>query len=82
MTTALDSQVGGDHYKKLKIQPIEFIHANEIPFIEGNVIKYICRWKEKGGVADLNKVIHYVHLLIDLESRNQSSPSSTPVNPV
>jgi hypothetical protein len=65
--TALDVQVGGDHYKKLKIQPIAFIHANNIPFIEGNIIKYITRWREKNGVKDLEKVKHYVELLIELE---------------
>ena len=64
---ALDVQVGGDHYKKFKIQPIEFIHANDIPFIEGNIIKYIVRWRDKNGIKDLEKVKHYVDLLIDLE---------------
>ena len=47
--TALDVQVGGDHYKKLKIQPIEYIHANQLPYCEANVIKYISRWRDKGG---------------------------------
>jgi hypothetical protein len=64
---ALNTQIGGDHYKKLKIQPIEFIHANNIPFIEGNIIKYIVRWRDKNGVKDLEKVKHYVDLLISLE---------------
>lgn len=68
--SALNVQVGGDHYKKLKIQPIEFIHANNIPFIEGNIIKYITRWREKNGVRDLEKVKHYVDLLIELESKS------------
>jgi hypothetical protein len=71
-TGALDVQVGGDHYKKLKIQPIEFIHANNIPFIEGNIIKYIVRWRDKNGIKDLEKVKHYVDLLIDLEKLNQN----------
>lgn len=71
-TGALDMQVGGDHYKKLKIQPIEFIHANNIPFIEGNIIKYIVRWRDKNGIKDLEKVKHYVDLLIDLEKLNQN----------
>ena len=66
-TGALDMQVGGDHYKKLKIQPIEFIHANNLPFIEGNIVKYITRWREKNGIKDLEKVKHYVDLLIQLE---------------
>jgi hypothetical protein len=66
-TGALNVQVGGEHYKKHKIQPIEFIHANNIPFIEGNIIKYIVRWRDKNGIKDLEKVKHYVDLLIDLE---------------
>jgi hypothetical protein len=66
-TGALNVQVGGDHYKKMKIQPIEFIHANNLPFIEGNIVKYITRWREKNGLKDLEKVKHYVDLLIDLE---------------
>ena len=58
-------QVGGSHYKKYKIQPIEFIVKNNIGFVEGNVIKYILRFKEKGGVQDLLKAKHYIELLID-----------------
>ena len=58
-------QVGGNHYKKYKIQPIEFIIKNNIGFVEGNVIKYILRFKEKGGVEDLLKAKHYIELLID-----------------
>lgn len=68
--TALDVQVDGEHYKKFKIQPIEFIHANNLPFIEGNIVKYITRWREKNGVRDLEKVKHYVDLLIELESKS------------
>jgi hypothetical protein len=48
---------------------VEFIHANGIPFCEGNAIKYLVRWREKGGVADLEKAKHYIDLLIELESR-------------
>lgn len=65
--SALDVQVGGDHYRKMAIQPIEFIHANGIPFIEGCIIKYAARWRDKGGVKDLEKIKHYVDLLLDLE---------------
>lgn len=65
--SAKDSQVGGDHYKKLKIQPIEYIHANQLPYCEANVVKYISRWRDKGGIKDLEKVKHYVDLLIELE---------------
>lgn len=67
--SALDSQVAGDHYKKMKIQPVEFIHANGIPFIEGCIIKYASRWRDKGGLKDLEKIKHFTELLIELESR-------------
>lgn len=67
--SALQVQVAGDHYKKMKIQPIEFIHANNIPFVEGCIIKYAARWRDKGGVKDLEKIKHFVDLLIELESR-------------
>lgn len=66
----LDVQVAGDHYKKLKIQPIEYIHANGIPFAEGSAIKYLTRWRDKGGIKDLEKARHFIDLLIELETRN------------
>jgi hypothetical protein len=66
--SALNKQIAGGHYKKFVIQPIEFITKNNLPFIEGNIIKYICRWQDKGGVEDLDKVIHYVELLKELKS--------------
>jgi Protein of unknwon function (DUF3310) len=59
-----NKQVGGNHYDKMKIQPITFIVDNDIPFIEGNIIKYVCRWKDKGGVEDLKKAKHYLDILI------------------
>lgn len=62
-----DRQVGGDHYKIYKIQPTEFIHTNSIPFIEGNIIKYVMRHKNKNGLEDLKKARHYIDLLIKLE---------------
>lgn len=68
---ALNTQVSGDHYKSLKIQPIEFIHANGIPFAEGSVIKYVTRWRAKGGIADLEKAKHFIELLIELEKKAQ-----------
>ena len=58
-------QVGGNHYQKYKIQPVEFIIKNNIGFVEGNIIKYVLRFKEKGGVQDLLKAKHYIELLID-----------------
>jgi hypothetical protein len=62
---AKDQQIGGDHYQKHKIQPVEFIVKNNIPFCEGNAIKYLVRWRDKGGIDDLLKARHYIDLLID-----------------
>lgn len=66
---ALDVQIQGDHYKDMAIQPVEFIHANGIGYMEGNVIKYVSRWRKKNGIADLQKARHYIDLLIELETR-------------
>lgn len=62
-TNALKKQVGGNHYSKLAIQPVDYIVKNNLGFLEGNVVKYITRWREKGGLQDLDKVIHYVELI-------------------
>lgn len=66
-SSALNRQHGGRHYKDFKIQPVEFIYANNIGFIEGNIIKYVCRWRAKGGIQDLEKVKHYVEMLLEFE---------------
>lgn len=68
LETPLETQVAGTHYKGLKIQPIEYIHANNLSYCEANVVKYITRWRSKGGKQDLEKVKHYVDLLIQLEA--------------
>lgn len=67
MRNALDKQEGGSHYKDHAIQPIEYIHANKLGFIEGNVVKYITRHASKGGAEDVRKVIHYCELLLQLQ---------------
>jgi|TARA_R100000426_G_scaffold86526_1_gene68210 hypothetical protein len=59
-----DKQIGGSHYKNMVIQPYEFISKNELTFFQGNVIKYVCRYKQKNGIQDLEKVIHYCQLEI------------------
>jgi hypothetical protein len=61
----LDTQVGGDHYSKLAIQPIDYIIGNGLGYIEGNVVKYVTRWKNKNGVTDLMKARHYLDILIE-----------------
>lgn len=65
--SALDVQVGGCHYKTMVIQPIEFTHKNNLNFCQGNIIKYATRYKNKNGIEDLKKVIHYAQLLAELE---------------
>ena len=69
--SASNKQVGGDHYKDLEIQPFEFIERNGLGYGVGNVIKYLCRYKSKGGIEDLQKARHYIDLLIDLEQRGK-----------
>lgn len=72
-TNPLLVQEGGSHYKDMTIEPVEFITANNIPFLEGNVIKYISRWRNKNGVADLKKARHYIDLIIELEGKKFES---------
>lgn len=72
MENPFSLQVGGSHYKSMKIQPVEFILANGLGFCEGNIIKYTCRYKQKGGVQDLRKVIHYAELLIKSLEQQQT----------
>lgn len=64
---AFEVQIGGSHYKKMKIQPIEFIYENQIPYMEANVIKYVCRHRDKNGLQDLEKAKHYIDLIIEKE---------------
>jgi hypothetical protein len=60
------------HYSKMAIQPTEFIFKNDIPFCEGNVIKYVSRWRDKGGVEDLKKAMTYIQYLIDNYERGST----------
>jgi len=71
--SALDKQVSGNHYKDKGIQPIVYIHANDLGFCEGNVIKYVTRHKEKSGAADIQKAIHYLELLLELQYPTQGT---------
>ena len=66
----LKEQVGGDHYSKLAIQPVTYINANGLSYLQGNVIKYITRFKSKGTpLQDLEKAKHYIDMLIELEDK-------------
>jgi hypothetical protein len=57
-----DKQIGGSHYKDFHIQPYEFISKNNLSFFQGNVIKYVCRYLNKNGIEDIDKIIHYCEL--------------------
>ena len=72
--SAFDSQIGGNHYKSFKIQPVEFIHANGLGYIAGNVVKYVCRHKLKhsSSVEDLRKARHYIDMLIESEMKAEA----------
>lgn len=61
--SALDIQVGGEHYKQFKIQPAEFCAVNGVGFLEGNIIKYVMRHESKNGIQDIDKAIHYLELI-------------------
>lgn len=65
--SSLSTQVGGDHYKTLAIQPVEYITKNGLGYTEGCVIKYVTRHKAKGGAEDIKKAIHFLNLLLELE---------------
>ena len=64
---ATQRQIGGKHYKGFKIQPIEFITKNKLSFIQGNIIKYVCRFDKKNGNEDIDKAIHYCELLKEIK---------------
>lgn len=66
MSSALSTQEGGSHYKSLNIQPVEYITKNSIPYLEGNVIKYVTRHSTKNGLEDIKKAIHYLQLIAEL----------------
>ena len=69
-----DSQIGGNHYKSFKIQPIEFIHINGLGYIAGNIIKYVCSYplKHSSGIEDLRKARHYIDMLIESEMKAEA----------
>lgn len=69
--SALDQQVAGGHYKDKAIQPVQYIHANNLGFLEGCIVKRITRWRDKDGIKDLLKIKHEVDLLIELEGLNK-----------
>lgn len=80
MEKALDNQVGGLHYKTMEMQPIELITALKCSFIQGNIIKYISRYKYKNGKQDIEKCIHYAQLAIELKDKKVCGSQKISVN--
>ena len=74
IASAYDTQVGGAHYKGMPIQPVQYILANGLPFVEGAVVKYVSRWRAKGGVEDLKKARHFLDMLIEHEENALTKP--------
>lgn len=71
-----ERQVGGSHYRNYAIQPIEYIVANDLSFLAGNVVKYVTRYKDKNGLEDINKAIHYLELIKEFEYPAKDGVSS------
>lgn len=76
-TKANDIQHGGSHYKKAVIQPWDYIARNNIPYLEGSAIKYVSRWRDKGGIEDLKKAIHFIEKVIELEQEKNNETKTT-----
>ena len=77
MSDVYKRQLGGSHYSSMKIQPSEFINKNNLPFAEGNAIKYLCRHKQKGQKQDLEKAIHYCQMAIDRDYPDKPKEEKT-----
>jgi len=67
---ANEKQVGGAHYAVKAIQPWDYIIANDLGYLEGNIVKYVSRWKDKGGIEDLKKAQHYLQKLIEVTEKD------------
>ena len=70
-------QIAGDHYKKQPVQPWDYIAANDLGYFEGNIVKYVSRWRDKGGVEDLRKARHYLDKLIELQITENTHDNAT-----
>jgi len=76
-TSALTTQIGGNHYKHLAIQPIEYCQKNRLGYCESNVVKYVTRHGFKGGAEDIRKAIHNLQLLLELEYSTTTQQENT-----
>jgi hypothetical protein len=81
--SALQNQVGGNHYKKLKIQPMVYAYENKLDPLQFSVVKYVTRFRDKAGEQDLNKAKHCIDMLIELEygAKSKNKPVAT-INPM
>lgn len=78
MTGVNEKQIGGEHYLAMDIQVWDFVTVNKIPYLEGNAIKYIARWRSKGGLADLDKAIHYIEKIKSMYTKKEGlTPEQT-----
>lgn len=75
---ASDKQIAGSHYKDMEIQPYEYCERNKLTGLESNVVKYVSRWRKKGGRVDLEKAIHCLELLIELNF-GEETDADTPI---
>lgn len=75
MANPNDTQIGGDHYKSKTIQPWDYISSNNLGFLEGNIVKYVTRWRDKNGLQDLEKARHYLDKLISLAVSATDGPA-------
>ena len=73
MSDSLNTQVGGDHYLKLAIKPMEYSMANNLNACQHTAIKYVTRYKDKGGIEDLRKAIHTIEMLIEFETKDNKN---------
>jgi hypothetical protein len=78
--SALERQEGGDHYKRYAIEPVEFCHRNNLSWCQANVVKYVVRFKDKGGIEDLHKARHYLDMLEEFEygEKEKATPEKKP----
>ena len=77
LTPKPDAQIGGTHYSRLGVEPIQFIESNQLGYHEGNVVKYISRWRNKNGLEDLNKAKWYIERLIAIVENEKRAPQET-----
>lgn len=77
VSDANQKQIAGSHYKQVAIQPWDYVAANNLGYFEGSAIKYITRWRSKGGISDIQKAIHFLEKLIELESPNPHNVPTT-----